>query len=158
MNFLYKYFTCNLCKKKETPEEKRQRSKDYIIENIENKVSELYTIKEEEEEEEENIIYDIIPDYFDGKKINKKLDDKVYAKKIQRKDGSYKLSIRTGADGKLYNPMSIYGKEKSSTLLDNVCKSNDKFKTVNEKTFTWYTQFLKTKNMAHLYNAEREAE
>ena len=83
---------------------------------------------------------------------------KVYAKKIQRKDGSYKLSIRTGTDGKLYNPMSIYGKEKASTLLDNVCKSNDKFKTVNEKTFTWYTQFLKTKNMAHLYNAEREAE
>lgn len=52
MNFLYKYFTCNWCKKKETPEEKIQRSKDYIIENIENKVSELYTIKEEEEEED----------------------------------------------------------------------------------------------------------
>lgn len=95
---------------------------------------------------------------LDEQPCRKKLDDKVYAKKIQRKDGSYKLSIRTGTDGKLYNPMSIYGKEKASTLLDNVCKSNDKFKTVNEKTFTWYTQFLKTKNMAHLYNAEREAE
>ena len=87
-----------------------------------------------------------------------KLDDKVYAKKIQRKDGSYRLSIRTAVDGKLFNPMSIYGEEKSNDLLNNVCKSNDRFKTVNAKTFTWYMQFLKTKNMSYLYNAEREAE
>jgi len=96
---------------------------------------------------------------LDGQPYRNVLDEKVYAKKTQKKDGSYKLSIRTGADGKLYNPIHIYGKEKSNTFLDNVCKSsNDKFKTVNTKTFTWYTQFLTTKNMACLYNAEREAE
>tara|TARA_Y100000004_G_scaffold158555_1_gene184911 strand:+ start:83 stop:475 length:393 start_codon:yes stop_codon:yes gene_type:complete len=87
-----------------------------------------------------------------------KADDQVYAKRIQRKDGTYKLSIRTASDGKLYNPMSIYGEEKKSTLLDNVCKSNEKFRTVNPKTFDLYVQFLSSKNLAYLYNAEREAE
>lgn len=87
-----------------------------------------------------------------------KADDQVYAKRIQRKDGTFKLSIRTSTDGKLYNPMSIYGEEKKSTLLDNVCKSNEKFRTVNPKTFDLYLQFLTSKNLAYLYNAEREAE
>ena len=87
-----------------------------------------------------------------------KADDGVYAKRIQKKDGTFKLSIRTSTDGKLYNPMSIYGEEKKSTLLDNVCKSNEKFRTVSPKTFDLYIQFLTSKNLAYLYNAEREAE
>ena len=87
-----------------------------------------------------------------------KEDDSVYAKRIQRKDGTYRLSIRTATDGKLYNPMSIYGEEKKTTLLDNICKSNEKFKTVNPKTFDLYIQFLSSKNLAYLFNAEREAE
>tara|TARA_B110000503_G_C7082473_1_gene385785 strand:+ start:439 stop:831 length:393 start_codon:yes stop_codon:yes gene_type:complete len=86
------------------------------------------------------------------------VDDQVYAKRIQRKDGTYKLSIRTATDGKLYNPMSIYGEEKKSTLLDNICKSNEKFRTVNSKAFDLYIQFLSSKNLAYLFNAERESE
>ena len=39
-------------------------------------------------------------------------DDEVYAKLLQKKDGTYKHMIRTSVDGKLYNPMSIYGKKK----------------------------------------------
>ena len=87
-----------------------------------------------------------------------KEDNQVYAKRLQRKDGTYKLTIRTGTDGKLYNPMSIYGEEKKSTLLDNICKSNEKFRTVNPKAFDLYVQFLSSKNLAYLYNAERESE
>jgi hypothetical protein len=87
-----------------------------------------------------------------------KEDDQVYAKRVQRKDGTYKLTIRAATDGKLYNPISIYGEEKKSTLLDNICKSNEKFRTVNPKTFDLYLQFLSSKNLAYLYNAEREAE
>ena len=87
-----------------------------------------------------------------------KEDNQVYAKRLQRKDGTYKLTIRTGTDGKLYNPMSIYGEEKKSTLLDNICKSNEKFRTVNPKAFDLYVQFLASKNLAYLYNAERESE
>ena len=85
-------------------------------------------------------------------------DDEVYAKLLQKKDGTYKHMIRTSADGKLYNPMSIYGQEKTNDFLDRVCKSNDKFKTVNEKAFNWYVQFLSTKNLGWFHNAEREIE
>lgn len=83
-------------------------------------------------------------------------DLKVYAKKSQKRDGSFKFMIRTNNNGKLFDPTSVYGKEKYSTFLDRVCKSNDKFRTVNEKAFNWYIKFLRTKNTAWLYNAERE--
>lgn len=95
---------------------------------------------------------------YNGVPRRQQNDQHVYAKRIQKKDGTYKLSIKTGSNGKLYNPISIYGEDTKSTLLDSVCKSNDKFKTVNNKTFEWYLKFLSTKNLAWLYNAEREAE
>ena len=53
MNILKRLFNCNCFKKKETPEEKMNKSKEYIIEKIEEKVEELYTIKEEEEQEKQ---------------------------------------------------------------------------------------------------------
>ena len=94
----------------------------------------------------------------DDKPVKATENDEVYAKLLQKKDGSYKHMIRTSADGRLYNPMSIYGQEKTNDFLDRVCKSNDKFKTVNEKSFNWYIQFLTTKNLAWFHNAEREIE
>jgi hypothetical protein len=54
--------------------------------------------------------------------------------------------------------MSIYGQENNSTFLDRVCRASGKFKDVNYKTFDLYVNFLKTKNVAWLHNAEREAE
>lgn len=85
-------------------------------------------------------------------------DAKVYAKKTQKRDGSFRFMIRTNNNGKFYDPTSVYGKEKHSSFLDRVCKSNDKFRSVNEKTFGWYLKFLRTKNTAWLHNAEREAD
>lgn len=85
-------------------------------------------------------------------------DNRVYAKKLQKRDGSFKHMIKTANDGKLYNPVSVYGQEKTSTFLDRICKSNDKFTTVNEKAFGWYIQFLSSKNLAWLHNAEREVD
>ena len=85
-------------------------------------------------------------------------DDVVYAKKIQKKDGSYKNMIKLSNNGKLYNPVSVYGQEKTNDFLDRVCKSNNKFKTVNAKAFEWYVQFLASKNLAFFYNAEREVD
>lgn len=85
-------------------------------------------------------------------------DNQVYAKKIQKKDGSYKLMVKTSSNGKLYNPVAIVGQEKENGFLDRVCKSNEKFRTVNQKVFDLYLQFLNSKNLAFFYNAEREAE
>jgi hypothetical protein len=85
-------------------------------------------------------------------------DEKVLAKKIQKKDGSYKTLIKTANNGKLYNPVAIYGQEKTHTFLDRVCRSNEKFRPVNNKAFDWYVKFLSTKNIAWFYNAEREVD
>jgi hypothetical protein len=90
--------------------------------------------------------------------INSTDSKNIFAKKITRKNGTTKFTIRTSQDGKLYNPISIYGKEEQKTFLDRVCRSNNKFVEVNLKTFNLYTQFLKTKNLAYLNNAERERE
>lgn len=107
---------------------------------------ELFTLSGQEE-----LIVDNTP-------MRTKEDDKVYAKKIQKKDGSFKYMIKTSKDGKLFNPVSIYGEEKPNTFLDSVCKSNEKFRTVSEKTFQWYIKFLTTKKENWLIHAEREAE
>jgi hypothetical protein len=91
-------------------------------------------------------------------RVSNENDTRVLAKKIIRDDGSVKFTIRTNATGKLQNPVSIYGSEKTNNFLDRVCRSSDKFKEVNMKTFDLYINFLKTKNIAWLNNAEREAE
>lgn len=81
----------------------------------------------------------------------------VYAKKILREDESIKYSVKTDTKGKLFNPISIYGQEKTNNFLDKTCKDT-KFRTVNFKTFEMYIKFLNTKNLSWLHNAEREAE
>ena len=88
-----------------------------------------------------------------------RVDDKrTYAKKTSRVDGSIKYSIRMGTDKKLYNPVSPIDKDSNSVLLDKVSRSNDRFRSVNKKTFDWYLEFLASKNTAWLHNAEREAQ
>ncbi|NBX98670.1 hypothetical protein EB118_23885 [bacterium] len=97
-------------------------------------------------------------DLNNNPRLNKETDDNIFAKKTVRADSSVRYSVRLSKDGKIYNPMSIYGQETSSAFLDRVCRASGKFKDVNYKTFDLYVNFLKTKNVAWLHNAEREAE
>jgi len=97
-------------------------------------------------------------DLNNNPRLNTETDDNIFAKKTVRADSSVRYSVRLSKDGKIYNPMSIYGQETSSTFLDRVCRASGKFKDVNYKTFDLYVNFLKTKNVAWLHNAEREAE
>lgn len=82
----------------------------------------------------------------------------IFAKRILRKNGTQKYMIRLNSNGKLFNPISIYGQEPDKSFLNRVCRSNNKFVEVNSKTFDWYTKFLSSKNVAWLNNAERERE
>jgi hypothetical protein len=91
-------------------------------------------------------------------RVKKEEDSRVLAKKIYRDDGTYRLSIKLSNTGKIYNPLSIFGLENKSTFLDRVCRSNNRFKEVNMKAFSFYLNFLRTKNVAWLNNAERETE
>ena len=90
--------------------------------------------------------------------LKDKDSDNSFAKKIIRKNGTTKFLIRLSSNGKLFNPMSIYGLEKDKTFLDRICRSNSKFKEVNHKVFDLYIKFLQSKNISWLNNAEREAE
>jgi hypothetical protein len=91
-------------------------------------------------------------------RLEKDSTEKTYAKKIIRKDNSYKYLIKLSNNSKLFNPLSIYGIEQDKSFLNRVCRSNKKFKEVNQKAFEWYLKFLTTKNIAWLNNAEREIE
>jgi len=91
-------------------------------------------------------------------KIKDPQSKNIFAKKIFRKNGSNKFLIKTSSNGKLYNPITIYGQEKENTFLDKICRSNTKFAEVNLKTFNLYLRFLESKNTAWLNNAERERE
>lgn len=81
----------------------------------------------------------------------------IYAKKIRRQDSSIKYVIKTDKNFKLYNPFSIYDEsERYTNFVDNVCRQSDKFREVSKKVFDFYVEFLKTKNISYLNNAERE--
>ena len=84
--------------------------------------------------------------------------ESVLAKKNIRKNGSIKYIIRLGNNGKFLNPFSIYDREHDNIFINKVCRSNNKFKEVNAKVFGFYMEFLNTKNIAWLNNAERENE
>lgn len=84
-------------------------------------------------------------------------DTRILAQKIIRDDGSIKYAIKFTRDNKMENPLSIYDNQKDNKFLDRVCRSNDRFKEVNPKVFGIYLNFLKTKNISWLHNAEREA-
>jgi TRAP-type mannitol/chloroaromatic compound transport system substrate-binding protein len=84
-------------------------------------------------------------------------NNNICAKKIRREDSSIKYVIKTDLNFRLYNPFSLYDQsEKYSNFIDNVCRQSNKFKEVSKKVFDFYTEFLKTKNVALLNNAERE--
>jgi hypothetical protein len=110
-------------------------------------LSEFYSLRGNEE----------FIDDSDRSRVNTE-NNNVLAKKITRKNGTIKYSIRLGNNGKFYNPVSIYGQEKDSTFLNRICRSNDKFKEVGPKVFNMYLEFLNTKNTSWLINAEREHE
>lgn len=79
---------------------------------------------------------------------------KVVAKKIT-KNGSSKFYIKVGTYGKIFNPMGLFSEGKNSKFIAKIGKKEFEFKEVNQKTFDLYLNFLSTKNIAWLNNAER---
>jgi hypothetical protein len=112
---------------------------------------------------QENEFYTLVgledfTDISNNPRITDENDAKILAKKIIREDKSVRFSVKLASNGKMYNPVSIYGQEKTSNFLDRICRNTNKFRDVNSKAFDLYVKFLKTKNTAWLNNAEREME
>lgn len=80
----------------------------------------------------------------------------VLAKKIIKTDAQPQYFIKISNTNKLFNPLGSGLDEKSYSIVDNVCRPSDKFRSVNEKVFNMYLNFLTTKNISWLTRAERE--
>lgn len=85
-----------------------------------------------------------------------KTDSKnVVAKLIANQSGN-KFFIKIGTYGKVFNPIGMYSEGQNNKFLSKIGRQEWQFKEVNEKTFNLYLNFLSTKNIAWLSNAERE--
>lgn len=82
-------------------------------------------------------------------------NNRVYAKKINT-PFSNKYYIKVGTHGKIYNPIGLYSEGTANKFLSKIGRKAWEFKEVNSKVFDMYINFLRTKNIAWLNNAERE--
>lgn len=71
-------------------------------------------------------------------------------------DSSKKFYIKIGTYGKIYNPMGMFSEGKNEKFIAKIGRKEYNFKQVNQQIFDMYLNFLSTKNMAWLNNAERE--
>lgn len=88
--------------------------------------------------------------------VNTNNKSPILAYKTKKPNGDFKYMVRINYEKKMYNPLSIYGQDKSFKLLDNITRSSIEYKEVNSTAFDFYLRFLSTKNTAWLNKAERE--
>ena len=78
-----------------------------------------------------------------------------YAMRIQIGNRT-KYYAKRGPHGKLFNPIGMYSEGMASKTLGHAGKLEWRFVEVKERAFEFYRNFLKTRNLAYLTNAERE--
>ena len=64
--------------------------------------------------------------------------------------------VKVGDHGRVYNPIGMYSEGKHNKFASRSGKNEFEFRKVNKKVFDFYVNFLRTKNLAWLHNAERE--
>ncbi len=84
----------------------------------------------------------------------KENNDTVFAKKIFRDNGSYRLMIKCDSSSKPIDPNNQLGNEQDS--YSSAYRQGSKFIMVNQKAFDYYISFLKTGVKSWLLNTERE--
>lgn len=96
-------------------------------------------------------------DFIDneGNPVIEASSDKVFAKSIQSDNGT-KYYVKIGTYGKIYNPIGLFSEGRHTRFIAKIGKKEYDFKEVNQKVFSLYVNFLRTKNLAWLNNAERE--
>ncbi len=113
----------------------------------------------EEHSETTNAYYTILGDHEFIDKDNRPRSNtesrSVVAKSIS-KNNSNKFYIKIGTYGKIFNPMGLFSEGKNEKFIAKIGKKEFEFKEVNQKVFDLYLNFLSTKNLAWLNNAERE--
>jgi hypothetical protein len=64
--------------------------------------------------------------------------------------------VKRGKYGKLFNPIGMYSEGRKNQQMRHAGRPEWRFEPTSEKIFTYYINFLKSKNAAWLNNAERE--
>jgi hypothetical protein len=103
-------------------------------------------------------------DYLDENDMPCLFDDEIpaeesdfaYAKTVTVNNKT-KFFVKRGDHGKLFNPIGMSDEWTHRDFRNKTGKKQWNFMEVNERVFTFYIRFLKSKNTAHHMNAEREA-
>ena len=85
-----------------------------------------------------------------------KNEKNAYAYSKINNDSDIQYFVKVGLYGKIFNPIGLYSEGKANKFLSKVGKNEFSFTRVNQKVFDMYLNFLKSKNIAWLNNAERE--
>jgi transcriptional regulator of NAD metabolism len=78
------------------------------------------------------------------------------AKSVTVNNNPTRYYIKIGAYGKIYNPIGLYSEGKNTKFLSKIGKKEFEYTEVNQSVFDMYINFLTSKNIAWLNNAERE--
>lgn len=81
---------------------------------------------------------------------------KVLAKSVKNGSANPRYFIKVGAYGRICNPIGMYTEGTENKFLSKIGRDEWTFKEVNINIFDQYVNFLRTKNIAWLNNAERE--
>ena len=65
--------------------------------------------------------------------------------------------VKRSGSGKFYNPIGTYTEGRHTKQLRHAGKAEWEYKEVNNRVFINYLNFLRSRNLAWLLNAEREA-
>lgn len=99
--------------------------------------------------------HDFIDD--DGNPRSEKKENKnILAKTEPSNNNQQYYYLKVGAHGRIFNPIGLYSEGKQEKFLSKIGKNEFEFRKVNQKVFDLYLNFLRTKNLAWLNNAERE--
>jgi hypothetical protein len=82
-------------------------------------------------------------------------DIRTHAKLVQI-DKSTRYYVKMGKTGRLFDPMGLFDEGQQLKQMRHAARPHWSFRQTSEKVFDLYTSYLKTKNPAHLHNAERE--
>jgi hypothetical protein len=83
-------------------------------------------------------------------------NNKVVAKTSTTDNKPTRYYIKVGTYGKIFNPIGLFSEGQNTKFLSKIGRKQFEFKEVNQRVFEFYTNFLSTKNIAWLNNAERE--
>ena len=134
-------------KKKSSPKPKKPEENNFI-----------FSQKQSSKPTQNNQYYTLVgqEDFIDDEN-NPRLkqdDNRVLAKKTLQNKLKYLIKLDNA--GKFYNPMSPVSSVKPIKILQTISISDTRFKEVNQTAFNMYLNFLRSKNIAWINNAERE--